>query len=218
MLINGGGRLSGRLVAASAFLVVLAGGASAQTATIDKVQAALPRIEAMAADIVEKGLVPGLAIGIVSGDKVVYLGGFGVREEGKSAKVDADTVFQLASFSKPMAAAVVAALVGEGAVSWDSKIVDLDPLFRLQDPYPTAELTVRDLFSHRSGLPGYAGNELEQARLRPDRDPPSPPLRRSRVEFPHHLLLQQFRTHRGRRVRRGRRRPGLGGGGGREAL
>ena len=162
MLINEGGRLSGRLVAATAFLVVLAGGASAQTATIDKVQAALPRIEAMAIDIVEKGLVPGLAIGIVSGDKVVYLGGFGVRDEGKSAKVDADTVFQLASFSKPMAAAVVAALVGEGAVSWDSKIVDLDPLFRLQDPYPTAELTVRDLFSHRSGLPGYAGNELEQ--------------------------------------------------------
>jgi CubicO group peptidase (beta-lactamase class C family) len=92
---------------------------------------------------------------------VVYLGGFGVREAGKAPKVDADTVFQLASFSKPIAATIVAALVSDGAIAWDSKIADLDPMFRLYDPYPTAEVTVRDMFAHRSGLPGSAGNDLE---------------------------------------------------------
>ncbi len=139
MVINGEGRALRTVVAAGACLAAWGGGvACAQSLTVEKVEAAIPRIEAMAADIIEKGLVPGLAVGIVFGDKVVYLGGFGVREEGNSAKVDVDTVFQLASFSKPMAAAVVAALVGEGAVSWDSKVVDLDPLFRLEDPYPTA--------------------------------------------------------------------------------
>jgi len=136
-------------------------GASAQTATRAMVDAAVPKIAAMAQDVVDQGLVPGLAIGIVFGDEVVYLAGFGVREEGKAATVDPDTVFQLASFSKPIAATVVAALVSDGAVSWDSTIADLDPLFRLHDPYPSAEVTVRDLFAHRSGLPGVAGNELE---------------------------------------------------------
>ena len=135
--------------------------AVAAPATIESVEAAIPRIEAMAREVIGKGMVPGLAIGIVFEDKVVYLGGFGVREAGKAAKVDPDTVFQLASFSKPIAATIVAALVSDGAIAWDSRIADLDPLFRLHDPYPTAEVTVRDLFAHRSGLPGGAGNDLE---------------------------------------------------------
>lgn len=136
-------------------------GASAQTATREMVDNAIPRIEAMAQKVIDKGLAPGLAIGIVFGDEVVYLGGFGVREEGKAQRVDPDTVFQLASFSKPIAATIVAALVSDGVIGWDSKIADLDPLFRLYEPYPSAQVTVRDMFAHRSGLPGSAGNELE---------------------------------------------------------
>jgi CubicO group peptidase (beta-lactamase class C family) len=92
---------------------------------------------------------------------VLYLKGFGVREAGKPGAVGPDTVFQLASFSKPISATVVAAVVSEGHVAWDSKIADLDPTFRLSDAYPTSVLTVEDLFNHRSGLPGLAGNELE---------------------------------------------------------
>jgi CubicO group peptidase (beta-lactamase class C family) len=148
-------------IALAALVAAVPGAASAQTATREKVEAAIPKIEAMAQEAVDKGLVPGLAIGIVFGDEVVYLGGFGVREAGKPDKVDADTVFQLASFSKPIAATIVAALVSDGAVTWDSRVTDLDPLFQLSDAYPTEQVTVRDLFAHRSGLPGVAGNELE---------------------------------------------------------
>jgi CubicO group peptidase (beta-lactamase class C family) len=53
-------------------------------------------------------------------------------------------------------------LVSEGIVSWDSRISDLDPAFQLHDSYPTSQLTVRDLYSHCSDLPGNAGNDLEQ--------------------------------------------------------
>jgi CubicO group peptidase (beta-lactamase class C family) len=53
-------------------------------------------------------------------------------------------------------------------VSWDSRIADIDPTFQLSEAYPTAQVTLRDLFAHRSGLPGNAGNELEQ--LGYDRD------------------------------------------------
>ena len=133
----------------------------AQTVTREQVAAALPALEAMARDEVDKGGVPGLAIAVVHNDEVVYLKGFGRREAGKPEPVDGDTVFQIASLSKPVSSTVVAALVSEGVVKWDSRIADLDPAFRLYDAYPTAQLTVRDLFSHRSGLPGLAGNDLE---------------------------------------------------------
>jgi CubicO group peptidase (beta-lactamase class C family) len=130
--------------------------------------AALPALETMAQRLVDEDQVPGLSIAVVYRDEVVYLKGFGVREEGKGEAVDADTVFQLASLSKPLASTVVAAIVGDEVVSWDSRIADIDPTFQLYETYPTAQLTIRDLFAHRSGLPGNAGNELEE--LGYDRD------------------------------------------------
>jgi CubicO group peptidase (beta-lactamase class C family) len=123
--------------------------------------AALSKLDVLAQGLVADGAVPGLAIGVVHDDKVIFLKGFGHREAGKPELVDADTVFQIASLSKPISATIVAALVSDGIVSWDSKIADLDPAFRLADPYPTSQLTIRDLFSHRSGLPGTAGDDLE---------------------------------------------------------
>src|SRR5215208_6853815 len=119
--------------------------ASADTITSDRIAAALSKLESLAERIVADGAVPGLAIGVVHGDEVIFLKGFGHREAGKPETVDADTVFQIAS--------LVAALVSDGIASWDSKIADLDPAFRLAGPYPTSEVTVRDLFAHRSGLP-----------------------------------------------------------------
>jgi CubicO group peptidase (beta-lactamase class C family) len=133
----------------------------AQTLTRDKVTAALPALEALAQQQVDTKGVPGLAIAVVYGDEVVYLKGFGLREAGKPDLVTADTVFQIASLSKPVSSTIVAALMSDGVVKWDSRIADLDPAFQLHDAYPTAQLTVRDLLSHRSGLPGVAGNELE---------------------------------------------------------
>ncbi|WP_082145884.1 serine hydrolase [Microvirga massiliensis] len=128
----------------------------------EKLTAALPTLEEMAQRMVDEDRVPGLSIAVVYQNEVVYLNGFGVREEGKDVPVDADTVFQLASFSKPMASTVVAAIVSDGQASWDSRIADIDPIFQLYEAYPTQQVTVRDLFNHRSGLPGDAGNELEE--------------------------------------------------------
>jgi CubicO group peptidase (beta-lactamase class C family) len=126
--------------------------ADAETATKEKVLAAIPKLEKLAQAAVANGGVPGLAIAIVYQDEVVYLGGFGVREVGKPGAVDADTVFQLASLSKPISSTIVAALVSDGLVSWDSRIADLDPSFKLHNAYPTEQVTVTDLFNHRSGL------------------------------------------------------------------
>lgn len=121
----------------------------------------LPQIEEYIEQGMSKTGVPGVAVAIVDCDKVVYLKGFGVRETGRKATVDADTIFQLASMSKPIASTVVASLVGNNEVGWDNKIVNLDPGFKLSDESVTAQVTIRDLLSMRSGLPDSAGDILE---------------------------------------------------------
>src|SRR5208282_643540 len=94
-------------------------------------------------------------------DEVIYLKGFGVREVDAPAAVGPDTIFQLASVSKPIAATVVAALVGDGVIGWDDPIVRHDPGFEMYDPWVTRQVTLRDMFAHRSGLPDHAGDLLE---------------------------------------------------------
>ena len=133
-----------------------------QAPSKETVAAALPKLRAFVHDIVDKKMVPGLSIAVVQGDEVVFLEGFGVRQIDRPEPVDADTVFQLASVSKPLAATTVAALVGDGKVSWDSKIRDIDPGFALYDALASAEVTVRDLFAHRSRLPGHVGDDIEE--------------------------------------------------------
>ena len=129
--------------------------------TDQQLKDAITGLEKLAQKQIDENKVPGLAISIVHNDSVVYAKGFGLRDTAKSETVDADTVFQLASLSKPIASTVVAALVSDGKIFWDSKICNLDPEFRMHDPYVTSQLTLKDLFAHRSGLPDHAGDILE---------------------------------------------------------
>src|SRR6201995_5613270 len=129
--------------------------------TLEQVNQAVEEIQRLAANEVEKDTVPGLSIAVVFQDQVVCAEGFGVRNVQRLDPVDADTVFQLASLSKPIGSTLVAELVGEGKISWDSKISDLDPDFAMSAPWVTREITIRDFYSHRSGLPGHAGDLLE---------------------------------------------------------
>ena len=129
--------------------------------TSEQVTHAVQEVEKLAQKQIDQNAVPGLAIAVVFQDKVVYAKGFGVRDVNTKAPVDADTVFQLASVSKPIGSTVVAELVGEGKISWDSKLSALDPTFEMFDPWVTREITVRDMYAHRSGLPDHAGDLLE---------------------------------------------------------
>lgn len=102
-----------------------------------------------------------MAIAVVHNDRVVHLRGYGVRKAGHHATVDASTVFQLASVSKPIAATVMAGLVGDGVIGWDDLVTKHAPSFTLADPIVTQQVTLRDMFCHRSGLPAHAGDLLE---------------------------------------------------------
>jgi CubicO group peptidase (beta-lactamase class C family) len=144
------------------WLVPAAGAATPEGgAAATGVPAAVATLDALVAEAQRRTGVPGIAVAVVSRDEVVYLKGFGVREVGEPEAVDADTVFQIASVSKPIASTIVASVIGDGKVTWDDPVIAHDPGFRLADATATQEVTLRDLFSHRSGLPEYAGDLLE---------------------------------------------------------
>jgi CubicO group peptidase (beta-lactamase class C family) len=121
----------------------------------------LPRFEQLSRQLFLETRVPGMAIGVVYQGKVVYLKGFGVRKAGTPQAVDADTVFQLASCSKPITSTALAALVGQGKLAWDDKIHKTLPQFEVADPWVSGHLTYRDMLSHHSSLPAAAGDILE---------------------------------------------------------
>jgi CubicO group peptidase (beta-lactamase class C family) len=143
--------------------------AAAQEATpaaagIDRaaVEAALPVLTELAEGAVNDGAVPGLALGVVYRDEVVLTAGYGVRSTETGEPVTPETVFQLASLSKPISSTVVSAVVGTGAATWDDPVIDHLPAFQLSDPWATRELTITDFMTHISGLGGDAGGDLER--------------------------------------------------------
>jgi CubicO group peptidase (beta-lactamase class C family) len=122
---------------------------------------AVGKLDGIVDELMKNSGIPGMAVAVVHGGKTVYAKGFGVREVGKSDKIDADTVFQLASLSKSLAATVVAHEVGAKSVTWDTPVASKLPGFALRDPYVTQNVTIGDMFAHRSGLPEHAGDQLE---------------------------------------------------------
>jgi len=129
--------------------------------TAERARLAVERLPALAETILQQSGVPGMAVAVVFDDALTYSGGFGVRELGKERAIDADTVFQLASVSKSLAATVVSSVVGDGVVAWQSRMADLAPGFALHDAWPTQNVSLADLFAHRSGLLDHAGDLLE---------------------------------------------------------
>lgn len=151
----------------------------------ERIDAAIAGLDEMVRRIMERSEVPGLAIAVVRDGRIVHAKGFGFRRVGDAAPVTPGTVFQIASLSKSIAATVVAHEVGEGHVAWETPIVSHLPWFELVDPWVTRHVTIADMFSHRSGLPDHAGDELED--LGYDR--------RTVLERLRFLPLDRFRDH-----------------------
>lgn len=126
-----------------------------------QVETAVAKLDVLVAEILAKSTVPGLATAVVHKGKVLYAKGFGLRRVGAPGDVGPDTVFQLASVSKSIGATVVASQVTKGTVDWATPVRTHLPDFALKDPYASAQLTIADLYAHRSGLPPHAGDLLE---------------------------------------------------------
>jgi CubicO group peptidase (beta-lactamase class C family) len=97
--------------------------------------------------------IPALAVSVVKDGEVVFARGYGVLELGKPAAADENTLFAVGSTTKAMTAAAIGILVDEGKLGWDDPVTKHLPWFQLSDPFVTREVTVRDLLTHRAGLP-----------------------------------------------------------------
>lgn len=109
--------------------------------------------ERLAKRVVDEAGVVGLAVAVVHRGEILTESGWGLAEIGRREKVDADTVFRIASLSKAFASTLTAQLVERGAMSFDTLLAEQLPAFTLQDAQVAENLTVRDVLSHRVGLP-----------------------------------------------------------------
>jgi CubicO group peptidase (beta-lactamase class C family) len=97
--------------------------------------------------------VPGVGLGVVQDGKVVFAGGFGVKELGGTEKPDGDTLFMIASNTKAMTTLLLAKLVDEHRITWDTPVTKLLPTFKLGDAATTRSLLVKHLICACTGMP-----------------------------------------------------------------
>lgn len=115
-------------------------------------------IESYAQQTIEAFNITGLSIAVVSSDDVIFQKSYGQRDIRTDVPVDEDTIFPFGSVGKAFTTAALATLVDEGKLDWDDPVRKYIPEFEMSDPYITREFTVRDLLTHRSGLPLGAGD------------------------------------------------------------
>ena len=124
-------------------------------------------ISAYAEQVRTQWEIPGLSLAVVHGDSLVFSGGFGVREKGKTTDGDGEwtavtdsTLFHIGSMTKAFTAAVIASLVDEGLLRWDDTVKHILPDFEWYDDRVEAVMQVRDLLTHSTGLVAQAGTYI----------------------------------------------------------
>ena len=115
-------------------------------------------IDSLVEKVMKSFDVPGIAVGIVKDGKVIHAKGYGVRSLQSKLPTTEHTSFGIASNSKAFTAAALGILVDRGKISWNDKVRDYIPEFKLYDPYVTEHFTIKDLLTHRSGLGLGAGD------------------------------------------------------------
>ncbi|HKY36757.1 MAG TPA: serine hydrolase domain-containing protein [Polyangiaceae bacterium] len=105
--------------------------------------------------------VPGISIGVVQDGKVAFAGGFGVRELGKKAPVDENTLYMVASNTKPLTTLMLAKLGEEGKFSWETPVTAIYPRFKFRSTETTASIRLKHLVCACTGTPRNDWNILE---------------------------------------------------------
>ena len=108
----------------------------------------------------EDGL-PGAAVAVVRGDTTIFAEGFGFRDVDKGLPVTRETLFHIGSTNKSMTAMLIATLVDDGLLEWDTPIIEIYPDFELSSDESTNFVTVRHLLSMQSGIPDYAEDDFD---------------------------------------------------------
>lgn len=113
----------------------------------------LDEFRAYIEDVLVRFDVPGAAIAVVQGDEIIFLEGFGVRERGKDAPITPQTQLLIGSVNKTMTTMLLAQLVDEGLMTWDTLVQAILPQFAVADPDISARMTIRNLVCACTGMP-----------------------------------------------------------------
>lgn len=112
----------------------------------------IAQLEPYIADVMQRMGVPGAAVAIVQNGKMVYEHGFGVRELGKPDPVTPETLFMTGSTGKSMTTMMMATVVDDGKMRWDTPAVSILPSFAVSDPGLTPKITMRDFVCNCTGI------------------------------------------------------------------
>jgi len=113
----------------------------------------LAELEEYIAEAMEFLGVPGAAVAIVQGDEIVYSKGFGVRDQDNQEPVTPETLMMIGSTTKSLTTMMMATLVDDGIMDWDTRVVDILPTFCVADPEITERITMRNLVCACTGVP-----------------------------------------------------------------
>ena len=142
------GRRLATLLAAIAIACAPAFGAVDERA----LQRNLKEIDAYVQKAVKDWNVPGLGVGIVIKDKLIFGKGYGYRDYGRKSPFTATTTVPIASNTKLFTAVAAGLLVEEGKLDWDKPVSQFVPAIRFFNDELDATVTVRDMLSHRTGI------------------------------------------------------------------
>ncbi|MDP4193318.1 MAG: serine hydrolase domain-containing protein, partial [Bacteroidota bacterium] len=144
------------------FIVVAAvNGTTVSASGTEEVVLDTGKIDEFVRSEMKAGDIPGLAISIVLGDKVLYLKGYG-RARAEGTPVTPQTPFILGSISKGLTGLAVMRLVDRGEIDLDVPIKNYLPYFKPEDTTIFETVTVRQLLSHTSGISNYSGSKLRK--------------------------------------------------------
>lgn len=117
-----------------------------------------PQIDSLVQKTMKAFDVPGMAVAVLKDGKIYYKNTYGLRSLKTKEPVNENTLFGVASNTKAFTTGALGQLIDHGKLTWDTKVTDIIPEFKLYDSYVTNEFTVRDLITHRSGLGLGAGD------------------------------------------------------------
>jgi len=124
----------------------------AQQKDQDIVEARLKGFDSYMEQVMKDWNAPGIGVGIVMGDKLVFAKGYGYRDYGKKLPYTPTTTQPIASNSKLFTAVAVGLLVEEGKLRWDEPIKQFVPTIRFYNDELDRSVTIRDMLAHRTGV------------------------------------------------------------------
>lgn len=124
-------------------------GKKANPLDVDRVQ----RLSTFVQHAMDELGVPGAALGLIEGGRLILARGFGVQELGKPARVDADTLFMIASNTKALTTLLLAKLVDEGKFGWDTPATQVHSEFRVGDEETTHRILMKHMACACTGMP-----------------------------------------------------------------